>query len=330
MAADTTDTDDLLDLLFAHKLPFIKELLRAHEIPVSGSKPELREKLSREIGRGSLGQAAILSYLDQIEGWGNQHVFLYKSPNQQVQQTWRNETKVKEILRENRCLGLLNKDRPVLLPDKPTISRINWTPGHLRIVWTLKRTWEERLQSSDEESEDEKLIWRAYARKKARGTLAFDWHLGSGEAMVMIQRLPSGTKYEEERDMLTNMMSGLVDINDFQPVRLSQAIKAINESDEVRARKIVLDTPAGGGASFRSSGKGRSVADDPDLRQAEVTVAGNSIGNLGNYYWLKGDHGQLDRDFHVTLHAKDQRVGLFGERYEREVRYVIGRIRSYC
>ncbi len=94
MAANTTDADDLLDLLFAHKLQFIKELLRKHGVPVSGSKPDLRKKLSQEIGRGSLDQASILSYLDQIEGWGNQHVFLYKSSSQKAQQTWKNENKV--------------------------------------------------------------------------------------------------------------------------------------------------------------------------------------------------------------------------------------------
>ena len=57
MADNTTSEDGLLDLLFAHKLQFIKELLRTHGVPVSGSKPELRKKLSQEIGRGRADQA---------------------------------------------------------------------------------------------------------------------------------------------------------------------------------------------------------------------------------------------------------------------------------
>lgn len=330
--ASKTDIDinELVDLISAHKMFFIKELLRKNGVPVSGNKEDLCERLHRACGNGTVKPHDALSYLDQIEGWGNQHIFLYKSPSQRLAQTWRDKSKVEKILRSNRCLGLLNKNRPILLPEKPTISSIVWTPHHLRIVWTLKRSWEERLENKDEVSEDSQVIWKAYEKKHARGTLAFDWHLGSGEAMVMIQRLPSGTKYAEERDNVADMMSGLIKLNEFQAVRISKAIKKINESGVARVRKSVLSTPAGGGASFRSAGKNRAVRDDPLLRQAVQIVATQSIGNQGNYYWLQDSDGNLDRDFHITLNANDQRVGLFGERLESEVRYVVGCIRSYC
>ena len=324
------DINELLDLLSAHKISFIKVLLRNNDLPVSGNKKDLRKRLLEACNKGDVKPEHVLSFVNQIEGWGNQHVFLYQSPSQKLVQTWRDETSVKDILRANRCLGLLNKDRPVLLPEKPTISTIIWQVNHVRIVWTLKRSWEERLEDKDTESENSQVIWKAYAKKHARGTLAFDWHLGSGEAMVMIQRLPSGTKYVEERDKLANMMSGLIDLSEFKPVRISKAIKQINDSRVARVRRSVLDTPAGGGASFRSSGMRKAVRDDPVLRQAEQAIAENSIGSHGNYYWLKDTGGNLERDFHVTLNAKDQRVGLFGDRLEREVRYVIGCIRSYC
>ncbi|MCW5891422.1 MAG: SAP domain-containing protein [bacterium] len=74
------DVDQALELLFAHKLEFIREFLRDRELPVSGSKEELRERLRQAVVGDYVSVGEVLLYLDQIEGWGDQHLYLYTVP----------------------------------------------------------------------------------------------------------------------------------------------------------------------------------------------------------------------------------------------------------
>ena len=52
-------------------------------------------------------------------------------------------------------------------------------------------------------------------------------------------------------------------------------------------------------------------------------------GLLGNFYWLPA-RGGLARELHSKLYASDQRVGIFGEHLEKDVRHVLVRIRRHC
>ena len=53
------------------------------------------------------------------------------------------------------------------------------------------------------------------------------------------------------------------------------------------------------------------------------------ITNLRNLYWLSVQD-KPERELHTKLYASDQRIGIFGEHQERDVRYVLSRIRHYC
>ncbi|MFX7825231.1 hypothetical protein ABTK20_22785, partial [Acinetobacter baumannii] len=58
---------------------FIKELLRQNKIPIGTTKPEFGRNLSQAIETGALSQEMIEDWLRDVEGWGNQHVYLYRA-----------------------------------------------------------------------------------------------------------------------------------------------------------------------------------------------------------------------------------------------------------
>ena len=56
---------------------------------------------------------------------------------------------------------------------------------------------------------------------------------------------------------------------------------------------------------------------------------GDSLaGRHGNFYWPMP--GEVKREIHIKLYGKDQRVGIFGECSEEEVRYVLRGVRGHC
>jgi hypothetical protein len=193
------DNGILLDCALAHTAENLRAYLKQEGLPTSGAKDVLRQRLEEHLAGGRHNALRLTEHLNKIDGWGNQHVYLYKSAPQLLPR-WRDEEKVRTILKDGRAIGLFNRARPVVLPDKPRLASIGWSSSRIRFVWNEKREWFERRE--DEDVEEGNLVLRAWERKTNRGTLAFDWDLTTGHAMVMIQRLPSGTRYAEVRDQV--------------------------------------------------------------------------------------------------------------------------------
>lgn len=328
MARRSTNVDEqlALDLLLDHRSDFVRDFLRESDLPVSGTKAELRERLEGALGAGTIGIGDIIEHLDDIEGWGNQHVYLYQSP-EGLLRTWRAEQSVKDILRRAKKISLMNAHLPLALPATTTLSRVAWSPQRVRFVWITTRTWEERVEKDDER--DGARIWKAYNERSARGVLAFDWNLLSGDAMLSIERLPSGNDYEDARASLAKELAHFVDLNVFTTVEVGRAIQPIEKSSEVLNRSLALRSVRGTRVSFTSRSRKRDAFErDPDAQRSRESLGDNVAGDTGNFYWKRT--GPLADELHTTLYAKDGRVGIFGQRKEEEVTHVIQRIRHYC
>ena len=322
----TVDEDRALDLLLDHKADFTRAFLNANELAVSGTKAELRERLQDALAKGTVTVAGIVAKLDEIEGWGNQHIFLYRAP-EGILPTWRSEPAVMEILRSAKKVSLFNAYIPLALPQSTTLSRVAWSPQRIRFVWITTRHWEERVESKDRREGTH--VWKAYEERSARGVLAFDWNLLNGEAMLMIERLPSGNDYEDARASLVKELKPLLDLSTFSSIEIGRAIQPIEKSTEVLNRSLALRSQRGTKVSFTSRSRKRDAfARDPDAQRSRESLGENVSGDTGNFYWKK--NGPLVDELHTTLYAKDGRIGIFGQRTEDEVQYVIQRIRHYC
>jgi hypothetical protein len=322
------DLELLIDCAMVHKAENLRRFLGEAGVAKSGTKDVLKDRLRDYLDEDSKNAVELTEYLNLIEGWGNQHVYLYRAPSG-LNKQWRDDQFVKDLVKKNRVSSILNKPRPVILPQSPTLASIGWTSQRVRFIWNERREWFDRREDADIEANEENLVFRAWQRKTARGTLAFDWDLQSGEAMLMIQRLPTGTQYSKIRDDMVKWLAPFTDLNAFQVVRVSTGIKRILESGEVRERRTRWETMAGGKATFTSPALHKDIRDDATLRKMEAAGSGAIQGSMGNMYWLTKD-GTLKQEFHTLLHRKDQRLGIMGEKIEKEVRYVIGRIRAHC
>ena len=320
------EIDRILDYVLGHKMAFVHEFLRGRGLPFSGTKEKLRQRLEEYLQEGSVEAIDLLRLLNKIEGWGNQHIYLYRAAERLIE-PWTTESSVQERLEKVGLAELLHRPRPLVLPDEPTLSSIEWSSDRVRFVWVEKRQWEERI--SEEDIEEGRTVWRAYRIRVSRGLIAFDWDLLSGHAMLAIQRLPRGSKYRPIRDRFEAELDEIVDLQQFDPIRVSRTIRPIESSGEVRRRQLAYQTHRGGKVRFTSASQSTDAFVDPDLERAGQALRSETAGILGNFYWLSVP-GKLERELHSKLYALDQRIGIFGEQKERDVRYVLSRIRHYC
>jgi hypothetical protein len=317
-----TDVAFLLDVLFDHKMVWIQRLLKDKGQSATGNKPDLRRRVEDCLEDETLEASDLVDLLDQVEGWGNQHVYLYKASGALIA-ALSDEKKLKEKLRKLRLTGLFNGRIPLVLPDPPALSAIEWTAERIRFIWVEKRTYRE---PRDDESYVEGAIeYDAYEVKQSRGMVSFSCDLVTGFAELLIQRLPSGNDYRAEQKKYLDELADFFDVTELTPAKISGAIKKVDQAKGIRKRSSQLTTPLGYQVTYTSRSRKDDVYKDPNIQKARKALGKTVAGRLGNFYWPI-----LGRDVHIKLYAKDQRIGIFGECTAAEVENVLSEIRGYC
>ncbi len=319
------DIPDLLNIIFNHRKAVLQGFLRDRRQAFSGTQEKLRERVEGYLSDGSVRAEELVELLDRIEGWGNQHIYLYRATDVLIER-WNSERKAHAALKAHDKEHLLNRRRPLVLPANPQLCAVEWTPEGVRFVWVEKREWRERAPDEDFQRDD--IEFTANRLRVARGLVAFDWDLVSGHAALLIQRLPSGSDYGSARQRFEAELQPLVKIGQFEGVYISPAITALEKSGEVRHRQLEHATELGGKISFVSRAPNVCAMSDPALKKARDAVGDALAGRHGNFYWPMP--GKVKREVHVKLYAKDQRLGIFGECSEEEVRYVLRGVRGHC
>jgi len=313
----------LINFILSHKKEYIQQFLKERGLHYSYTKPLLREKIYEGIENENFTKDELIELLDTIEEYGNQHIYLFN-----VTDNYRRELQNKKsIIRKLKREGLeevFNNSKPLLLPDKPIICSIVHDSNIYKIKWVEKRVWKELI---DEKIEGDKLI-KIYQIHLKRGITTFRVDLITGNAELMIQRLPSGTNYRKVRDEYLKYLSKIFNVDALSIVNIRSAITRIENSDEVERRQTNFETLSGGKASFKSKRRGTDYINDPYLKKAREAMGQNVSAELGNFYWLPNDI--LNRKIHTHIYSSDNRVGIFGECTQQEVDYVLSRIRYFA
>ncbi len=313
----------LIKLLFAHRMDWVQEFLRGKDLPVGGTKEELRKRVEDLLLAGTITEAELITLLEAVEGWGNQHAYLYRASDALVT-FLSDETKVKAKLRSLAQLDLFNGAVPLAVPAVPTLTTVQWSADRIRFVWVERRTWRQRMPDQDQKTVTLELD--AYRREIGRGMVSFSCDLASGHAELLIQRLQSGENYEAERGRFINLLAQFFDTNQLTPLKVSKAIKKFDDDRKIRKRGCKYATLMGSDLSYSSRSAKEDVYKDPAIKKARAALGKNMAGRLGNFYapTAGGDEA------HFKLYAKDQRVGIFGELTEKEVRDVLASVRKHC
>lgn len=336
-----TDVDLLLHYLSAHKMEFVQAFLRERQLPYSFTKAGLVERLREYLQNGHLRFEELVELLNKIEGWGNQQVYLYQAPGP-LSRAWRDIHAVRRILGRTGYGNLLNNPLPLVMPEETTLSSVEWTENRVRFLWIEKRYWKERATEEDRRQPiaattagalSEEIIWQAYRVRIVRGLVAFDWDTISGKAMLLIQRLPSGSGYVSVREQFEHELQQLFAIDSFERIRVSSALRRLEQRDETRKHYMKFESDNRSHIAVTSPSANHDVfADDPVVERTRKALADEASGLLGRFYW-KPVAGKLSREVYTYIYGEqddDQRVGILAEHLESDVRYVLSRIRSHC
>jgi len=313
----------LIESILSHKKEHIETFLSNRRLPYSYTKKALQSKLIEGLDEAEFSEVDLIDLLDAIEEFGNQHIYLFDC-NPDYLEILKDPLYIQRKLEEKDLKDLYNNKHRIFIPDDVELSSVTQDDKALKFKWVEKRIWKIPLE---EKIEKDKYI-EVHQINISRGVTTFRVDLVSGTTELMIQKLARQPNYTDIKQDYLNKLSNFIETHSFQQTRLRRAIKFIEESNEVEKRQINFETISGGKVAFKSRNRGDDYTNDPSLSNARNALGPNVSGSLGNFYWKPNDI--LKRAIHTYVYSEDDRVGVLGQCVEREVNYVLSRIRYFA
>jgi hypothetical protein len=335
-----SERDLLIEYLVSLRLDRARDFLRRSELPSSGTRVDLRERLQEGFDRGDITTGSLILFLDEVEPWGKQHVLFYDAPRNS--RGWSSPEAVREELQRSELRNLIDEPLPLALPEALSISSVRVDDRGVSILAVERRDHVERVETLDpppEQFSDGRLVeYRAYERVVTRGIVLFRWDMINGSAALHISQGTTAYSYDDAEARFQRLVGGVMPIDQFARRDLRLAIRRLYDQEvagdgEVRSHRFRYRSAMGRDVDIASPTAAVSVLGESFIDQALSLVASRSAGRIGNFYWLsrKGPvptSNPIPREQHVVVLGEEGRVHFMTASSEPIVSYVLQRLRA--
>lgn len=331
-AADKTALRTLVrGIVLAQGNLFIKELLRKKEIRIGTTKADFEANLLAAVDEGKLTATDVSEWLDEVEGWGDQHVYIYRIPTAVVTSpVWRSTTEVQKRLKRAGVEKFLNAETSLLYPDTMTLTGIYFDGESLRFVWHQGLGAWVRTPGMDREEiiDDDRYQFRAYRERLDRLVMRFEMRFPQRLAAVFMQIPWNKKDHEEALKVVAEAINPLVKLSDLRPLAISSAIKALDQGElnatrsadrRFTAQRARL-SDAGVYVEFANTVGSNGYKDSAAVRHVRRAVRPeNFTGTNGFFVYRPPGDGSLERETKLELFGTERRVRLWAQLTATEV-----------
>lgn len=319
----------------------MKELLRDKKIRIGDNKDDFERNLTEAIESGKLTLGDIDDWLKDVEGWGNQHVYLYRILPKLREDL--NERKIRKRVEDAGLKEVWDGDTVLAFPDEPKLTSISFANSVLRLVWQESSPGWTPVPEKDYTKEEglDTFEYRAWRKIEQRAFTRFEAHLDKGLAGLFIANPIQGEEHraainEAERVIgqlmdLSVLKNGQVDISAVSR-NLDQQNLPTNEipHPEVKAQKSRL---ASGGAyvEFAANSKDKAYWEESAIQDVRLSVKVQQLrafqGSEGVFIFKEG--ADMVRPLRVQLYGKDNRIRLWAQMDVDEVWTILTKLSAY-
>jgi hypothetical protein len=329
------------DIVLAQGNVFIKELLRRKKLPIGATKADFEKSL------GLLQQSDIEEWLDEVEGWGNQHVYLYNVPPAIASdQQWKQAGRVRARVEAAGLGGYWDANRSYEFPKEQTLTGITFDGLALRLVWHKGEPgWvADPKQNFQWEIEGDLYEFRAFRQRADRAVTRFEMRLDAGSKAPPIAALfvPAAIDSPEHDEALgeARRVAALLAVEAVfdQPVIVSDIIKrldserlAAGKSAGITAQSMRL-ADRGAYVLFGSTSTADDYAESALVRGVRRSIKtkelGRFVGKDGAFVLAKERIEGLTRDVRIQLYGEGKRLRIWRQLTAGEVWAILRNISS--
>jgi len=241
MADNQLTKDQLKELankvVVAQGNTFIKELLRSSGAKIGTTKADFSSNLANAIDADLISQNSLEAWLAEVEGWGDQHLYLVEPPNFDY-------TKLAGAIAASPHSAAVNAATSLEFPDTLELKQIELNADGLSMIWHQNKEGWNRWRPKDfvEEEGLERYRFDAYRQRFDRSVVRYAWNFGDPYCAVLIHRnteIDHGQVFQDVRAVLSAI--GCPDVP-FLRIPLNRAVKvAATTSKGTHSARFELD-----------------------------------------------------------------------------------------
>jgi hypothetical protein len=319
---------------------FIKELLRKNNIRIGATKTDFEAALIDAIENGQLQRHQIEEWLNEVEGWGDQHVYLFQVPREISQDSvWSAADKVQARLKAVGLGDLWQAETSLEFPSVGKLTAISFDNSVLRLTWHQGLSTWVRAKDKDFQDEIEGDIYefRAHRYQADRSVMRFELRLMIGLAAVFLQE-----EWNKETHLLAlgearEAVSKLLKFESLIPFNVGKAIKNLDQAaleaqdplKSIRPHSTRLSGP-GAYVEFASTSGSTGYQDFEDVRHVRRAVRPRKFkGDHGLFLFTrKGPRGAA-KELRIQLYGSQRRIRLWAQMSAAEVWDILYNFKKY-
>lgn len=310
---------------------FIKELLRSKQIRIGATKEDFERNLFEAIENGQLRLADVEAWLEEVEGWGNQHVFLYTVPEDlsatgALSSPEAMRRKVEEAGLEKYWEVPTSQAFPLVLE----LTAIRFDGQVLRLTWHESNTaW---ARGKEEKKLDRPLDigldhyeLRAYRQMASRNVMRFEMRLPDRLAAIFLSSTLKESDHAAAVSAVVETLGKLFDMGSLldRQVLVGDVIKKLDQAVAGGSKHIASvvrphSTRLTGKAAYIELGSSTemgSYLDDPTISSVRSAIRAGELkklaGTSATFEILQQGLSSLSQDVRLHLYGPQKRVRIW-------------------
>lgn len=294
---------------------FIKELLRQNGVKIGTTKNDFAKNIAEAIDAEALTQAKIEAWLDDIEGWGNQHIYLFEAPEIEA-------AALAGIFEASAHASLVGAPQSYSFPRDLELSNILLDGQSLSLVWHLGKEGWDRAKTKDFMQDDglDQYRYEAYRRRMDRSVVRFEWRFFDPHCAILIHR-NKDIDHTVALAVVWSVLQALAIVAAPRPrLSLTQAVKSASKEKGTKSTRLEAD---GGFVDLVSTLEDGGIDKVAAVRHARHAMNDDEFARAQGIFAL-GEAEKLAQAMSVQVYGSEGRVRLWAQCKRDDVHAVIG------
>ncbi len=304
----------------------VQRFLKNHRRHYSGDWDKVKDWVIEAVLDGKISARNVILFLDDIESFGQQRVYLYTASQDQIASLFDRQF-ILETLRGAGKESLLDEPEVVENPVLTELATVRAGAREFRSKWVSLRTWWKTLEPQEIIEDGVTYRIRKYEKVDSRASTVLNVDRESGNVELRIHKLQQGDDYTKEFNRCATFVRMFLDVTQLRPLNLNNAVKTLMQGNETRNRRGAIRAQDGTIIGFISANKDEDFTKSEFYSGGIEKTGGRFNGDSLNCYWtVEGSDGNLGRDVRTVIYANND-IAFPSAVIRREFEYVLRRVR---
>ncbi len=323
-------TLEVIDQLTLYKLDFSREILKDANLPYSGNRLSVKNRLIRAVEDEHLSAAILQELLNDLDLWGQQRV-CWRQLTPQSLAAYQTPEIVAARARGAGLESLLEGEVALVPPEyfTPMVIAYEQRPSgrFLRLIAAKTQIVREEQKQLEplRDVDHPDVVYYPFLEKTQKVTAFAEINLDTGLAMISATLVRQGIKFEADFSGLYRSFEVFFTFGDADIVDLFSANKAIHglSTGEVQLAEGRRRTSYGGVVSCKAHNPRADIRADTELSLTHQALP-EAPGVYSDCHW--NTCPGLKERVHTHIYGPNGEISVLGKMKEENVRYVLRRV----